>query len=488
MSDYPASVDPQVDVTTGVSYITEALLEGIHASAVAAQTELGTDPAGAYATVRQRLDAADVAVAAKAAAVHTHAAADLASGTLDPARLPFTGTPTGSRFLRDDLSWQTVAGGGSSFVTPEVWVCSADAPTALKDAITAAGGYVCDGVADQVQINAAIDQAAPLQSRNPSSPAGAQARGLVMLTGGRFTINASVGIRTAVTLAGCGWGTELFASGLGAAPMINLRTVNEHAVEVRDMLLYGSWASGGTGDGIDFDMTGSTSAGVGEYPSTSPDSYNRLYNLYINGFGNGTTRTGVRFYAGATANNRGNWAERIIMHDVSEHGFWIDGSSDNYLHSIHLGTCVGSGLRLEGGNNYVTNSSLTYCDGWGAYLASGRHVLSAVKLQDNVNGMYMGASTTSIAGLIIDTCQTDGLVIAADDFSISALMIMFRTSGRFGSTPQTNGLRFSGTRNGLTMMGTVVPTTITTPVTGTTPTNSFIRLGRGSSGLYSVGT
>lgn len=488
-SNYPAQIDTQIDVTTGVSYVTEPLLEDMHASAVAVQTVLGTNPAGASPTVRARLEGLDSAVAGKASAVHTHAAGDIATGLLDSARLPFTGTPTGAKFLRDDLSWQTPAGGGgSAFITPEVWVASADAPTAVKDAITAAGGYVCDGTADQVQINAAIDKAAPLQSRSAVSPAGAEGRGLVMLTGGRFTINGSVGLRTAVALAGCGWGTELFASGLGSAPMVNLRTVNEHAVELRDMHLYGNWASGGTGDGVDFDMTGSTSGGVGEYPSTSPDSYNRVYNLYINGFGNGTTRTGVRFYAGATANNRGNWAERIIMHDVSEHGFWVDGSSDNYLHSIHLGTCVGSGLRLEGGNNYVTNSSFTYCDGWGAYLGSGRHVLSAVKLQDNINGMYMGASTTSIAGLIIDTCQTDGLVIASDDFSISALMIMFRTSGRFGSTPQSIGLRFSGTRTGLTMMGTVVPSNITTTVSGTTPTNSFIRLGRGASGLYSVGT
>jgi hypothetical protein len=33
-------------------------------------------------------------------------------GTIPGDTLPFTGTPTGSKFLRDDLSWQTPAGGG----------------------------------------------------------------------------------------------------------------------------------------------------------------------------------------------------------------------------------------------------------------------------------------------------------------------------------------------------------------------------------------
>lgn len=46
-----------------------------------------------------------------AATAHTHAAADVTSGTMAVARLG-TGTPTSSTFLRGDGAWQTIPGGG----------------------------------------------------------------------------------------------------------------------------------------------------------------------------------------------------------------------------------------------------------------------------------------------------------------------------------------------------------------------------------------
>lgn len=47
----------------------------------------------------------------KANTSHTHAAADVTSGLFAAARIA-TGTPDGSKFLRDDQSWQAIPGGG----------------------------------------------------------------------------------------------------------------------------------------------------------------------------------------------------------------------------------------------------------------------------------------------------------------------------------------------------------------------------------------
>lgn len=57
-----------------------------------------------------------LATSAKADASHTHAASDITSGTIDPARLG-SGTSITTKFLRGDGTWQTISGGGAGTVT-----------------------------------------------------------------------------------------------------------------------------------------------------------------------------------------------------------------------------------------------------------------------------------------------------------------------------------------------------------------------------------
>ena len=79
-------------------------------------TTLGGWPAGVDTTELGYLDgltsAIQTQIAGKAATSHTHAAADVTSGLLAAARIA-TGTPTGSKFLRDDQVWATPGGGGN---------------------------------------------------------------------------------------------------------------------------------------------------------------------------------------------------------------------------------------------------------------------------------------------------------------------------------------------------------------------------------------
>ena len=71
--------------------------------------ELGANPSGASATVQDRIAAVETSVAGKAATSHTHDASAIATGVIAVARLG-TGTPDGTKFLRDDGTFADVTG------------------------------------------------------------------------------------------------------------------------------------------------------------------------------------------------------------------------------------------------------------------------------------------------------------------------------------------------------------------------------------------
>ncbi|TDC02273.1 hypothetical protein E1091_01095, partial [Micromonospora fluostatini] len=122
---------------------------------------------------------------------HLHDAADIATGVLDPARLP--------------------AGGGTGIGDPGVlWVAAADAPPEF-----AVAQYVCDGVDDQVEIQAAIDAAAGRLVR--LSPGGFELSAPVTLVG-------SGDLMTPVerTLAGYGAAVTTLTVGTGVSAAIQL--------------------------------------------------------------------------------------------------------------------------------------------------------------------------------------------------------------------------------------------------------------------------
>lgn len=356
-------------------------------------------------------------------------------------------------------------------------VASDDAPTSVKST----ADFVCGGLNDQLEINAAIDAAAAWTSRNTFSPVGAEQFGHVCLTGGRFNISDTILMRTAVSISGAGFLTELRADGLGASHMMGLATPETHLCHVSDLWFNGNDAAGGTGDAINFDMTGS--ANTGSYPGSSPDSDHLIERLFLSKFGN-DTRNGIKLWAASTANNRGNIISKIQGRSFGGNGIWLTVASDCFVDNTHIGGAGSAGHRIEGGNTKMSNVK-TFYSTLGFHFGAGRHVVTSLEAQDNDTNVYVAAPDLAGAGWICDNASTDNLVIAANNITIHGLSVFQRNGGRFPIC--TNGLRFASANTGLSLLGRVAPANTTNPIVGTPGTSgSYIRLSGGTT-LFSVG-
>lgn len=364
-------------------------------------------------------------------------------------------------------------GGGAALIV----VASVDAPSAVK----AAASYVCDGTADQVEINAAIAQAAPLKDRNSAMPDGAEQLGQVLLTGGRFNISGPIQMRTAVSLIGSGWATELRAVGNTGTGIITLAAPNDHICHVQNLWLNGNYASGGTCDGINFDMTGS--GNTSGYPGTNPDSDHYISNLLVTGFTT-NNRNGIKLWASGTANNRGNIISDCQLRDIAGNGIWLAQASDSFITTCHVGGAGNAGFRVEAGNTKITNAKSFYCDTYGFYVGSGRHTLTNAESQDDATGFYLSATDAVYSGIVADTSNADGIVVAAAGTVINGFQVFNRSSGRYSAT--TNGVRLTGSHADVSLIGRVNPARVTTKVSGTAGARSFVRISDGST-LVSTG-
>jgi len=372
-------------------------------------------------------------------------------------------------------------GGGSAGTSGGLVVAASDQPQAVKDG----ADYVCDGTADQVQINLAIDAAAALASRNAGMPAGAKQQGSVTLTGGRFNLNSSINMRTGVWLRGQGYLTEVNSTG-NTTHAIKLAATDDHLVRVSDMYLVGS-GTGGTGNAIDFDMASSLTS---DYPGTNPDSYHLIENLYIYGFqGN---RTGIKVYDSGSGNNRGFVIQKIQMRGSTSrpsgtgHGIQVEGS-DSLIEACHVANCAGSGYYLGGGNTMLTGSKSFYC-GTGLTIASSRALVTGFSTQDDSTGVIINTEDNTFTGLLVDSPLVDGIVVNQNHNEINGFKMVNRLTHTI-----TRGIHFAGAYSNMFVTGMIKTTgnTITTPVSGSVPvTPSFVRIVRGGgtdSGVTAVG-
>jgi len=384
-----------------------------------------------------------------------------------------------------DRAWNGLLGYAGAVV-----VASNDAPQAVKDA----AHFECDGTADEVQINDAMELAAAIShgagtTLNPTAatPANAEQRGWVCLSGGRFNLAAPVTMWSGTRLTGCGFLTELRSTSNNGTGMIKLGSVQEHLCEVAHLWLNGNGS--GTSHGIDFDMTASDN--TSNYPDVNGDSYHSIHDLLIKGFTNGT-RHGVYLHATGTANNRGNIVANLQIRDCSGNGIYFSASSDNFISTCHVGGSKDTGIRIATGNTKIVNCKTFYSgiedsttSGYGFYMTSGRGLLSGCESQDDNTGFFFDGNPYVGTGLVADSALNAAIRIGTNSQVLNGFTV-FNRGGSIRYPTSTRGLYFDGTYTDLNVTGTVAPSNITTKISGAAGSRSFMRVSDGTS-LVSVG-
>lgn len=372
----------------------------------------------------------------------------------------------------------------NNHLTPgAVVVVSNDAPSAVKAAATRLGWYVCDGTADQVQVQAAVDDAAALQSRNSGSPSGALQRGCVQLTGGRFNFSAGVALYTAVHVTGVGRLTEVRSVGCTSVGLFYLASANEHLVELSNMYLEGNWASGGSCAAVYFDNSGTTS--FAGYPGSSPDAYHHIHDLYVNGF-ESTSRDGIVMYS-STSDNRGSMVSRCRIKNVAGSGIVMNGSSDSVISDCTVGTVNDYGILAAGGNVKINGGKVMYADTAGVYASSGRGVISGFEVQDCYDGIYLNAPHWALSAVTVDTSSRYSLRIGDSNIAANGIDIFNRAGGRYATTGY--GIYVDAAHTDLTIVGVVDGSArMTTPYSGTVGSRCFVRVPDSTAGIWTEGT
>lgn len=398
---------------------------------------------------------------------------EIADDAVTEPKLATNNAPSNGQFL----SWNgtSLAWGNPSSATGAsgaVLVASNDAPQAVKDI----ADYVCDGTADQVEINSAIGDAT-----------GEGGRGKVQLTGGRFFIAAPILMQTGVWLGGMGPISELRAinitatDGSGPDPaIIKVQDINTHLTYVSDLWVNGNASAGGAGHGIYY-VSASSGDNHSSYPDTNPDPDHNIRNLYVSNMGNASSRNGIFM----DTDLRGTIIENCQIRSVGGYGINFNASADSHIIGVHMGTIGISGYRISGGNIKLTNCKAFYCDSWGFEINSGRGSLTSCESQDNANGFLFSNSNITASALTADTCQTTAVEVNGSFISLTGLAVFNRGGGRYPTT--TNGVVFTSSPANVQVVGAINANNVTNAVVGTyTNANNFIRLST-TGGLVSQG-
>ena len=367
---------------------------------------LGTTGTTAAAGNDARLTDARTPVAHTSALVtdFTEAAQDAVAALLvDGAGVPFS--------YNDVANTLTITGSGGSGVsvrTASAVVYSSTFPAALKPATDAAARiWTCDGVSDEVEINAAI-----------SAVRGTTGTGKVQLVGDFFAIGASILLKTGINLAGEGTGTELrAATGFGAG-MVQLFDAGTHLTKLTDLWINGNDQAV---HGVLYDASGGQV--FTERPSSNPDPSHIIRDLYIQDCGTLTFAGHAMILRGGNL-RAGKYSDIRALSNTGC-GVWVDGSVDSHYTNIEIGSSgaggpaysalstapVGHGFFVsQGDNNMFMSCKAWFSRGAGFYNRGSRNGYSNCQAQDNYSHGFHGLyGKTSWLGCHADSNgQADG--------------------------------------------------------------------------------
>jgi hypothetical protein len=258
-------------------------------------------------------------------------------------------------------------------------VAAADAPQTDKDI----ADYVCDGVNDQVEIQAALDAVAKEKISYGGNG------GTVYLVGRRFNISANVGVPTQAVLdAQDAWFFALKWTGYTGdqAGVVQLATPNTQYAQVRNLNInVGNVDVCGVYVGV---------AGAQEW-----DAFIRLENLFIVNAG----QHSVRWDNLSGGKCRGNMASNIRSLNPKGSGFYVN-CPDSFYHMLDSGSSGSHGFTIVHSNGRFTSCKAWFSDGSGFYFAKGRdNQLAACESQDNLNHGY----ELSSKGNVLSACKAD---------------------------------------------------------------------------------
>lgn len=271
-----------------------------------------------------------------------------------------------------DASWQTIASGGGGGGPGPNWVAANNTPTALKTAITNAGGYVCDGTSDQTEINTALSTYK-----------------MVVLAEGQFNVSGTITPGQGRSLIGSGPTSTIIntASGLSTNAVISVTT--DH-VRLMGFKIEGS--SGFGGDAINVNVTSSTGF------LTGSDACFIAADIVI------TNPNGIGLVMSGTF-NRDSKITRVHVWNGDSDGFYLN-CPDGSMTQCIAGTCAGNGFQMtsSASNWRVANCKAWFSDKDGFILAGARNRVDSCEAQDNAwAGFRVIGSMIALNGVTADS-------------------------------------------------------------------------------------